>query len=77
MGSAGSIIGIIEVAMPIIFFVWLLVFLILGFILKYHWRRYGVEIPKSKKIAVIYFIVGFVLLAGMLASYIYFVATTR
>ena len=75
--TAQKAVSIIEVAMPIIFLVWLLLFVVMGLILRYHWRRYGIEQVKSSKITIIYFSIGGLFILGMLILYITFTLQTH
>lgn len=48
-------------------------FLSLGFVMKYHWTRYGVPGPRHRLFWAVYFIGGFILLSAMSASAIIYV----
>lgn len=52
-------------AMTAIFWIWMVVFILLGIVLSYHWREYGYNILAAWLFTAIYFSVGIGLLAGM------------
>jgi hypothetical protein len=49
----------------ILFYIIILVFIIISFILHYHWKNYSITPHEVKKVYVLYFSVSFLLIASM------------
>lgn len=63
--SHWNIIKIASVGMPIVFSVWIGVFILLGVVLSFHWREYGYNVIAGWVFTALYFIIGIGFLAGM------------
>jgi len=75
--DAQAALNIIDIAMPIIILVWIIAYVVLGFIIHYHWHRYGIDKGRSRRVIIIYFAVGALLILSMFASYIAFTMETK
>ncbi|PIR87507.1 MAG: hypothetical protein COU11_00130 [Candidatus Harrisonbacteria bacterium CG10_big_fil_rev_8_21_14_0_10_49_15] len=62
----------IDIGMPIALGLALVVFLVLGIILAYHWKRYSAAPLMSWKFIALYYIIGGALLLMMLGAYLTF-----
>ena len=65
-------IKVLDIALPVMLLIWAVIFSILGIVLKFHWARYGVEKNKSKKMFILYFVVGLVFIVSMFMAYIFY-----
>ena len=66
--SSFSIVQYIGPAMPIILGIWLIVYVLLGIVLSYHWNQYGYNIIAAWLFVALYFVIGGALIAGMLIA---------
>jgi hypothetical protein len=58
------------VGMPYAFLVFLVVFLLLGAVLDFHWRKYGIGLIQAFKFRITYVAIGIILLGVMAVSLI-------
>ena len=55
-------------AMGVIFTVWLIVFILLGIVLSFHWRQYSYNVFGAWLFTFLYFTIGIALLIAMAAA---------
>lgn len=67
-----KVFDIFGIALPIVFFIFLLIFVVMFIILNFHWKKYGANKRKARGFKFLYLFIGTFLILGMFINLLRF-----